>query len=281
MCMKKIIKVLTLGLTFMAVLVFCACSTNKKDDNNNNDSKWTNDNAVYAYVKAGFENEILKDVEVAFESFHFQTVYITEKNTNEWTPLKLLFILDKDDTENKQDFFRLLEEDERIDGASLCRDIEFKTVDTRRIEKEKDTIAIGEEMRLTLSGSRDYYVQPFDFGKIHAKPSSNKSYSVEDFVGIDLKSITMENDGWLCFELVEENYFNVIIAADILSRLPEMEKVEPDWNRISIIPPIWEISDESVLSLDMDTNGDAIIRGLKSGEVIVKFAEVSCKIKVN
>ena len=247
------------------------------------DGLWTNDNAVYAYVKAGFENDILKDVEGAFESLHFQEVYVTEKNVNKWTPLGLLFVLDEAETENKQDFIRLLQQDERINGARPCRDIKFETVDTRYIEKEKDTIAVGEEMRLTLKGSRDAYIQPFDFGGLYAKPSIGKNYSVEDFVGIDLKSVTMEDDGWLYFELVEENYFNIIKAADILSRLPEIEKVELDTSNVTLIPPsIWEISDKTVASLVTDTNdyGSVIIKGLKSGEVTVELAGVSCIIKV-
>lgn len=174
-----------------------------------------------------------------------------------------------------------MEEDERINGASPCRDNEFETVDTRYIEKEKDTIAVGEEMRLTLKGNRDQYVQPFDFGKIHAKPSGDKQYFVEDFVGIDLKSVTRKDNGWLYFELAEENYFNVIKAADSLSRHPEIEAVELDTSDVTlVIPPIWEISDEMVASLDVDTNGDAIIRGLKRGEVTVEFAGVSCKVEV-
>lgn len=277
---KKIIKAFSFGLTFMIALAFCACNSNKKDD----DLVWTNDNAVYAYVKAGFENDILKDVEGAFESFCFQKVYVTEKNGNEWTPLGLLFVLDKNETENKQEFIHLLEQDERINHASACRDIKFETIDTRYIEKEKDTIAVGEEIRLTLRGSIDYYVQPFGFGGLSVKPATNKNYSVKDFRGINLKSVTKKEDGWLYLELVEENYFNVIKALDILSRLPEMEYVEPDKSDVNfIIPPIWQISDETIACLETDTNnyGNAIITGLKSGEVIVEIAGVSCKIKVN
>ena len=247
------------------------------------DSQWTNYNAVYAYVKAGFENDILKDVEGAFESLHFQKVYVTAKNTNGWTPLRLLFVLEKDGTENIQDFIRLLQQDERINGASPCRDIAFETVDTRYIKKEKETIAVGEEMRLTLKGYLDGYVQPFDFGGLYAKPSINKNYTIEDFRGIDLKSVIKKDNGWLYLELAEENYFNIIKAADILSRLPEMEVVDFDTSNVTIpIPPIWEISDYTVASLvtDMNDYGSAIVKGLKPGEVTVEFAGVSCKIKV-
>lgn len=280
MLIKKIIKALTFGLTFMMALAFCACNSNKKDD----DLVWTNDNAVYAYVKAGFENDILNDVEGAFESLCFQKVYVTEKNVNEWTPLGLLFVLDEYETEKKQEFIRLLEQDERINHTSVCRDIEFETIDTRYIEKAKDIIAVGEEMGLTLRGSIDYYVQPFSFSGLSVKPTTNKNYSVNDFQGINLKSVTKKNDGWLYLELVEESYFNVIKAADILSKLPEMEKVEPDKSDVNfIIPPIWQISDETIARLKTDTNndGNAIIIGITSGEVTVEIAGVSCKIKVN
>ena len=116
------------------------CGNNREQD----DLVWTNDNAVYAYVKAGFENDVLKDVESTFASLQFQKVYVTEKNVNEWTPLGLLFVLEEDKLAEKQDFIRVLREDERINHIRACQDLWFETVDTRCIEKEKDTIAVGE-----------------------------------------------------------------------------------------------------------------------------------------
>ena len=79
----------------MAVVMltsFCVTACNKmtKDD-----LVWTNENIVYAYVNAGYEDDILKDLEGSFRSLSFQKVYAAEKNTNEYTPLSLLFILDE------------------------------------------------------------------------------------------------------------------------------------------------------------------------------------------
>lgn len=144
----------------MAVVIltsFCVTACNKmtKDD-----LVWTNENIVYAYVNAGYEDDILKDLEGSFESLSFQKVYAAEKNTNEYTPLSLLFILDENGAVTQREFIGLLEQDERISYADGRRDLPFETVDTRYIEREKDTVSVGETLQLTLVGNIDYYVQP-------------------------------------------------------------------------------------------------------------------------
>lgn len=275
--MKKIISILlSLISVFCIAFTFIGCVNN---DDEADGLVWSNDNAVYAYVKAGFENNILKDVEGAFDTLHFQKVYVTEKNTNRWTPLELLFVLDKDT--NEQEFAELLEQDERINHTVICRDLPFETVDTLRIEKDKDTIAVGEELELTVKGFRNYYRQPFDFGGLFVKPAEDKEYTVRDFKGINLKSVKTENNGWLYLELAEENYFNVIKAADTLSRLATIETVEFDKsNVVTVIPPIWEVSDETIVSFVNNDYGTAIVKGLKHGKVTVSFDGVSCEIVV-
>ena len=62
----------------MAVVMltsFCVTACNKmtKDD-----LVWTNENIVYAYVNAGYEDDILKDLEGSFRSLSFQKVYAAE-----------------------------------------------------------------------------------------------------------------------------------------------------------------------------------------------------------
>ena len=103
-------------------------------------------------------SSILTDIENSFKSLPFEKVYIAEKNTNEWTPLSLLFVLDDNGTITQNEFVDLLEQDERINHANSWCDLPFETVDTRYIEKEKDTISVGETLQLTLKGGIDYYV---------------------------------------------------------------------------------------------------------------------------
>ena len=208
--------------------------------------------------------------------------FLAEKNTNEWTPLSLLFVLE-DGEITQEEFIVLLERDERISYASGVRDIPFETVDTRYIEREKGTISVGETLQLTLKGTIDYYIQPFDFKGFFIKPATEKQYDAQSFSGIALKSVTEVNDGWLYLELEEEGYFNVIKACDKIARLTEIEKVEKDKsNIVSVIPPIWQVSDETIVSIETNTENYAIVevKGLKPGTVTIDYAGVDCEITV-
>ena len=148
MKLKKLTNSFIIGIFLLCILTISACTTNEGNDT----LVWTNDNAIYAYVNEGFENDILNDVEGAFESLHFQRVYVTQKNTDMQTPLTLLFVLEESEATNKQDFISRLSQDERINRVRECRDLSFETVDTRYIEKEKDTISVGETISVTIKG---------------------------------------------------------------------------------------------------------------------------------
>ncbi len=88
-------KIIVFGVMLVMCLgLFFGCG-------NSQNLEWTNDNSVYAFVKAGFESDILEDIEVAFETLDFQKVYVIEKNVNVCTPLVLLFILTKAPQINK------------------------------------------------------------------------------------------------------------------------------------------------------------------------------------
>jgi len=242
-----------------------------------------NENAVYAYVTAGYEEEILSDVEGAFAALPFQKVYLAEKNTNEWTPLSLLFILDKNGEITQEDFIALLNQDERINHAHSSRDLPFETVDTRYIEKEKDKISVGETLQLTLKGSCDYYVQPFDFKGFFVKPIEAKEYTVQSFPDVALKSVREAGNGWLYLELADEGYLNLVEACDKVARLSTIEKVEKDKsNVVSIIPSIWQVSDETVVGLQTNSENYNVVTvtGLKKGKVTVDFGGVTCEITV-
>ena len=278
---KKFIKSLTISLAFAAAFLFNACT--HKNDN----LMWENVNSVYADIKADYKDDILADVEGAFETLHFQKVYVTKKDKNQWSPITLLFILDETGAENQEEFIRLLTQDRRIISARKCRNLPYESVNNQYIETEKTTIAVGESISVTLKGdSADVYVQPFDFGGLFVKPNKIKDYTVEDFKGINLNSVTKEDNGWFYLELKEENYFDLIKALDIMSRLSTTEEVMPDTSNVaSPPPPSWQVSDPTIVKLETNSENyeTAVVTGLKAGTVTVEWAGVQsirCEINV-
>ena len=283
-------------LSLASILCFCSffgCSNKNGFEvignnsevigNDSNNLVWTNENIVYAYIKVGYEEDILKNIEGSFRQLPVQKVYVAEKNTNEWTPLVLLFVLDANDAITQKEFIELLEQDERINHANSGRDLPFETVDTRYIEKGKDTISVGKTLQLTLMGNIDYYIQPFDFKGFYIKPATEKQYNIQSFPDIALNSVTEASDGWLYLELEEENYFNIIKACDKVARLSEIARVEKDKrNIVSVIPPIWQVSDETIVSIETNSADYRFvtITGLKSGTVTLDYAGVKCEIIV-
>lgn len=278
--MKKIFIMPVVVLCILFSLIAC---TTKDDDS----LEWTNENAVYASIKAGFENEILQDVEASFSTLSFQKVYIVAKNINVYTPLALLFVLNESGASKQQEFRELLMQDSRVNHASNSRDLPFEPINTCRIEGEKNTITVGETLILEVKGNRDYYYQPFGFNGLFVKLLNfleEKIYKISDFPQVNLKSIETWGNGWLYLELATEDYFNVVKAIDKLSRLSTIEKVEPDKSEITFIPPaIWEISDYSV-AVFLESEGGAvsraIVKGIKAGKVTVNFAGISYEITV-
>lgn len=270
--MKKVVSILlSLISVFCISFALVGCKNNQSDD-----SVWTNGNAVYAYVKADFENEILKNVEGAFDNLNFQKVYITNKVPQSLT---LLFIIEENGVTDTREFIDILSRDERISGVSPCRDLPFESVDTRYIEKDKDTLSVGEEMVLTLvAGKHEYYIQQFDFGGLFVKPKED--YSVRNFKGINIKSVNERENGWLYLELAKENYFDVIKAIDKLSRTATFEEVKADTSQMCPLPPpYWEVADTNIAEIKVDDDYyTATIKGLKPGEVSVGFDGVWCNI---
>lgn len=276
-------------LSMFLASIFCLCGLGmlsgcaEEPSGSLGEGVWTNENAVYAYVKAGYEDDILENVDGSFPSLPFQKVYVAEKNTNEWTPLSLLFILNTNGGITQKEFIDRLGQDERINHATVGRDIPFETVDTRYIDKKKDTISVGETLQLTLTGTIDSYVQPFDFKGFFVKPIAEGEYNAQSFPGVAIKAVKEENNGWLYLELEEEGYFNVVEACDQVARLSTVEAVEKDKsNFTSIIPPVWQVSDEAVVSLETSAENIAVatITGLKAGKITVDYAGVKCEITV-
>lgn len=276
---KKILGLVVATVMLLVVLGLTGCKP-KEDDN----LEWTNDNAVYVFIKSGFESKILSDIEGSFKTLTFKKVYATEKSINDYTPLVLLFILHESGAERQQDFIDLLRQDERVNHASVNRDLPFDTVDTRRIESAKDTIAIGETLTLMVKGNINSYIKPFGFEGFFVKPVVNKTYTVADFPQVDLKSVEASENGWIYLELAKEGYFEVIKAMNALSRLSMIDKVLADKSENTFIPPAkWEISDTSVAVFESAAGGGyptAIIKGVKTGKVTIDFDGVRCEITV-
>lgn len=271
----------TMGIMIGALLLFSLAACNQLEEGET--FEWTNENAIYAYVKAGHETEIINDVEAAFGSLSFEKVYVVQKQIDASTPLELLFVLEENGSEKQQDFIDLLNKDSRISHARKSRDLPFDTVDNRHIDKVKDTIAVGETLILEAKGNIDYYVQPFNREGFLIKPMISKTYTVADFPHVDLKSVVERDNGWLYLELTSEGYFEVIKAIDTLSRLSTIKSAMPERELISIIPPVWNISDSTIAIFESTNYGgapSAVIRGIKSGKVIVDFDGVSCEITV-
>lgn len=272
---KKII-----GLTMVVLLTFSfsSCIRNKEED----DLEWNNSNAIYAFIKAGHEHDILNDVEGAFKTLPFKKVYVTEKNIDEDAPLVLLFILDESRVEEIQTFIDILNEDERVNYVNISRDLYFDTVDTRHIEKSKNTILVGESLKLEMKGNIDYYVKPFGDEGLFIKLEDDKVYTVEDFPQINLNLVELIGNDWYYLELTNSGYFEVIKAADVLSRLSTINNVELDKREISMFPPdVWGISNTSIAAFESTDGGGyptAIIKGISVGVVTITFGDISCEI---
>lgn len=276
---NNIKKLVIANIILLVVLGLAACRSKEVDN-----LEWTNSNAVYAFIKAGYEHEVLSDVENAFRTLHFKKIYVTEKHVNAYTPLVLLFVLDENRSEEAQTFIDILNEDVRINHAIISRDLYFETVDTRSIEKAKDTILVGETLELEMKGSVDFYVKPFGDEGLLIKPVDDKAYTIRDFPQINLKSVESRDNGWLYLELANSGYFEVIKTANTLSRLLTIEKVELDKHvSITFPPAIWEISDTEIAIFESTAGGGyptATIKGISAGVVTITFGDMSCEITI-
>ena len=261
---------------------------NKREEYVEDGLEWTNENAVYADVKAEYVKDVLKDVEGAFKSLDFKKVYVMGKNieTPQINSLKLLFVLNESGAEKQQEFSDRLLLDPRINYVHNCRDIPFETVDTRRLEALVNPIAVDEMTTITFHGYVISGNRPFEFDGLSVwltKQDENKTYGPEDFPQVKLSSVLERFDGGFCLELSEPGYFNIVKAANALSRSSKIKAVE--FYFICIIPPIWEISDTTVV--DFADGFDywrydqpATVIGKKAGTATVSLAGASIEITV-
>lgn len=297
----KVFKKTTLLLTMvLTVFLFVGCVNDKENkegvsielkdvgrnesENGENNIEWTNDNAVYAYVKADYASEIINDVEGSFVALTFKDVYVAEKNASDYRSLVLLFVLEEGEEENQQAFINLLESDERINSARVCRDLPFPTIDERYIEAEKDTIKVGETLTLEFkNGYYKYYTKPFEFTGFLVKPVEKKDYTTEDFKEVNLKGVEERENDWLYLELETEDYYELIKTMDVVSKLTNVEKVTFDVRTGTIIPPVWETinGSSSIVKFVSRINGSIVtIEGVNPGTIKVGYNGVWREVTV-
>ncbi len=197
----------------------------------------------------------------------------------------LLFVFDS--VAEKEAFANQIKNDDNMTVAvSHCRDLPYESVDTRHIECSKNVIKVGETATLEIKGIRDYYIQPFDFNGFLVLPkesAQSKKYTVSDFPQIDLQKIEKLDNGWLYFCLNSSDYFSLIKSIDVISRQDFVKKIEFDRRGLILcVPPIWEISDSSIVEIveeDYDS-GKIVVKGLAKGEVLVRFDGAEFKLTV-
>lgn len=241
---------------------------------------WTNETAVYAYVKEEYKEEVLKDIDKAFKSFNYKKIYIAESLPEDYKCLKLLFILN--DGENISEFIKKLDEDKKMMGVSKCYDLPFETIDTSEMVLEKTTIKVGEMVEIKWKGIFHYYKKPFSFKGFYAKPknsSDGKKYKISDFPGLGLKSVENFDNGWVYLELKTEDYFSLIKAKDRVAKMKKIEFVEEKREIIMASPPVWEISNPEIVEI-IDKDGKSWVKGLKPGKAIIKYTRYEKEITV-
>lgn len=274
-------KVLTLCVISLFGLCLVGCNRSIKDS-----LKWDNENALYAFVNSKYENDILKDVEGAFQTLNFERVYVARKYNDADASLALLFILKSNETNDVEEFRQSLLNDSRISYVSNCYDLPFESIDDRYIECEKKVIEVDEIVKLELKGSKKVYMESFSFNGFLVKPKqTDKKYKTKDFSQINLKKIEELENGWLYFEINTKDYFSLVKAMDKVARLDSIEEVDVDRSEITLIPPSsWVSSNTKIVDIiEKDENGYAIvkIKGISKGKAMIEFDGIACEIIVS
>ena len=288
--MKKLILLLT--TTLLLLSAFTGCNINNKNpqgerENNPNmtgsKTKWENDVALYVDIYFEDLYPTSEDIEKTFENYKYTRMFLINKSI-ENNSITLLFIFDT--VTDKEIFDSQVKNDIGTAYTRYCYDLPYESIDTRYIECEKDIIEVGESTSLEIKGTKNYYVQPFDFNGFLVLPKEllqSKKFKISDFSQIDLQGIETLENGWLYFHLNSSDYYSLINSIDAISRSDMFEKVEFDKREITLIPPSnWEISDHAIVEIvEFDYNsGKIIVKGISKGEVLIKFDGIVYKLTV-
>lgn len=286
--MKQLALLLT--TIFLFLIGFTGCNNNDslyKGDNcdmNSSQIQWENEFALYVDIYYEDSFPTTKVIEKTFSDYKYKRMYLVNKSVEKNSSITLLFIFDSID--EKEIFNNQVKKDIKVVYTCNCFDIPYETIDTRYIEGEKDSIEIGETISLEIKGTKNYYVQPFDFNGFLVLPQKSlqeKEYKISDFSQIDLQEIETLENGWLYFHLKSSDYYSLISSIDKISRLDIFEKVEFDKSEMTLIPPSnWEISNNNILEIiETDYNtGKIIVKGIDKGEALIKFDGVVYKLTI-
>lgn len=289
--MKKLILLLITTLLFLSSFTGCNFNDNNtqyggENNPNMNSSKTQWENDVALYVDLYFEDSYptSNDIENTFKNYKYTRMYLVNKSVENTPSITLLFIFDS--VSDKETFDNQVKNDIEIAYTRNCRDIPYESIDTRYIECEKDIIEIGESISLEIKGTKNYYVQPFDFNGFLVLPKKSlqsKEHNISDFPQIDLQEIEILENGWLYFHLNSSDYYSLINSIDAISRLDMFEKVEFDKREITLIPPSnWDFSDRNIVEIvEFDySSGKIIVKGISKGEVLINFDGIVYKLTV-
>ena len=289
--MKKIILLLITTLLFLSGCTGChnnnnnsQCGGENNPDMNSSKAQWENEVALYVDIYFEDSYPTSEDIENSFKNYKYRRMYLVNKSIEDTLSITLLFIFDS--VTDKEIFDNQVKNDIGTTYTRYCYDIPYESIDTRYIECEKDVIEIGESTSLEIKGTKNYYVQPFDFNGFLVLPQKSlqsKEYNISDFPQIDLQGIETLENGWLYFYLNSSDYYSLINSIDAISRSDMFAKVEFDKREITLIPPSnWEISDHAIVEIvEFDYNsGKIIVKGISKGEVLIKFDGIVYKLTV-
>ena len=275
--MKKLLSILLLLVLFS--VCFSACNEN---DPTNGKTKWENDVALYVEICFEDSYPTLKEIEKTFGNYKYARMCLVNKSVENTLSITMLFVFDS--VTDKETFNNQVKNDIEAINTRNCRDLPFETVDTRRIECEKDIIEVGESTTLEIKGTKDYYVQPFDFCGFLVLPKKSlqsKEYKISDFPQVDLQEIETLENGWLYFHLNSSDYFGLINSIDAISRLDMFDKTEFDKRETTLIPPSnWEFSATDIVEIVENGSGKIVVKGVSKGEVEINFDGIVRKITV-
>ena len=286
--MKKLILLLVTTLLFLSGCTGChninsQCGGENNPDMNSSKAQWENEVALYVDIYFEDLYPTLEDIEKTFENYKYTRMFLVNKSI-ENNSITLLFIFDT--ITDKEIFDSQVKNDIGTAYTRYCYDLPYESIDTRYIECEKDIIEVGESTSLEIKGTKNYYVQPFDFNGFLVLPKEllqSKKFKISDFSQIDLQGIETLENGWLYFHLNSSDYYSLINSIDAISRSDMFEKVEFDKREITLIPPSnWEISDHAIVEIvEFDYNsGKIIVKGISKGEVLIKFDGIVYKLTV-
>lgn len=279
--MKKLFLLLITASLVLSALT--CCNINDKNSNSNK-TKWENEVALYVDIYFEDSYPTSEDIENVFKDYNYTRMYLVNKSIEDTSSITLLFIFDS--VADKEIFDDQVKNEIETAYTRYCYDMPYESMDTRFIECEKDIIEVGECTSLEIKGTKNYYVQPFDFNGFLVLPKESlqsKEFKLSDFPQIDLQGIEKLENGWLYFHLNSNDYHGLINSIDAISRSDMFEKVEFDKRKITLIPPSnWEISDHAIVEIvDFDYNsGKIIVKGISKGEVLIEFDGIVCKLTV-